>query len=839
MEPITGASLMALMVFAVLLGLAPSVSAGEHETGARSVVIADRAGDLALHLAVDGRCVLERVVVRGRDVVAPETGVCSAILVEDRWHTTRAGIPAPRVTVDGPVVRVEGIRFGGDGIAVEESWTFTGHEDRITWRIDRRYTDGGMLEDTYFPGWDFRDRSTWTGALLGTGGVAWFRLFDTHLATYGVRTDQAVFWSREHGDALRIRLVDAGGLQPATRFTRHPSEVVSFNFRPAASPAEPRHDLRRFLRDRTDVWAPFAVEPSAVTVTYELAALDYDREYGRGALTHFDERSVREILNTIARIGAVDERIHGSNGWYSGYAVLHEAWIAQLGLAINDPNYHAAYARTLDFQRDHAIAPDGRVKSRWSYTAHDAIPGTYDRHGFYECQWGYLMDTQPCWVINVAEQFDFTGDLEWVRGHKDACERALDHMLRRDSNANGLVEVMVESHTEKRASDWIDVVWASFETAFVNAQMYYAMTLWADIEELLGDDARAAHYRAAARRLKEAFNAPTTDGGFWQPENRWYVYWREKDGSVYGDNLVIPINFMAIGYGLCDDGERRDAILSHIERKMTEENLFFWPLNIYSYKEEEGGGWPFPTYENGDIFLGWGELGVRAYADYDPAVAVKYVRNVLDRYEQDGLAFQRYLRIPQTGEGGDILANNCSPIVGLYRNIYGIQPRYNRLYLRPRLTHDLDGTRLRYDLRGQRYMISLDVGDYTISAGAFALRASTAFGADIAGDSATYFHEESAVPALAVTRACDARFALRIEAWSADPEGPRRWSETATRSDASLRRRVIGLAPGREYALVVGGEERGRLRADPSGSVAFDYGDGYSGETRFELRPSG
>ncbi len=117
---------------------------------------------------------------------------------------------------------------------------------------------------------------------------------------------------------------------------------------------------------------------------------------------------------------------------------------------------------------------------------------------------------------------------------------------------------------------------------------------------------------------------------------------------------------------------------------------------------------PYPKYENGDIFLSWGELAVRAYAKSNPAIAVKYIRNVLDKYDEDGLSFQRYERKSQRGAGEDILAGNCMPVVGLYRDIYGIQPKHNRLYLEPHLTPELNGTQLRYHLRGQSYLIDLD-----------------------------------------------------------------------------------------------------------------------------------
>ena len=152
------------------------------------------------------------------------------------------------------------------------------------------------------------------------------------------------------------------------------------------------------------------------------------------------------------------------------------------------------------------------------------------------------MDSQTSWVINVAELFDLTGDRPWL-GAKAACEQVLDYLLRRDSNDNGLVEMLTDSGRQAKGSDWLDVVWASYENALVNAQLYWAMTLWAEREELLGDQPRAERYRNEARKLKHQFNQTTADGGFWDPESQCYAYWRDKDGSVHGTNMVVPVNF--------------------------------------------------------------------------------------------------------------------------------------------------------------------------------------------------------------------------------------------------------------------------------------------------------
>lgn len=149
---------------------------------------------------------------------------------------------------------------------------------------------------------------------------------------------------------------------------------------------------------------------------------------------------------------------------------------------------------------------------------------------------------------------------------------------------------------------------------------------------------------------------------------------------------------------------------------------------------------PLPV-STGEHVLAWGETGTRAYAAHNPAVAVKYIKNVLDQYERDGLAFQRYLRKTQRGAGDDILANNCSPLVGLYRNLYGIQPRWDRLYLEPHLTPELDGTRLKYWLRGQSYEIALRMGDYRVAVDGFALRSGAPFAWGVSGDRARFHHD--------------------------------------------------------------------------------------------------
>lgn len=860
---------MALFIGLMCSNALVGPAAVQHDAQQQRVTLSDSRGDLVLSLSYQGHCEVDRVSVGGRQVIggagvlgSVPGGVYSAIKVGGQWFNTRTSTSPPLVETTSSTVTISGIRFGGAGVEIHEVWRFEAEADRIVWQVDRNYASAITLQDTGFPTWEFPDMSTWTGALLGHGGVAWTKLFHTTNSSYGVHNGKVTFWNPAEKACLRIVPEPLNGCQAAVRFTRQPSGAFTLNYGITEQELATEHNLSRYKRDRQDLWRPFVTRPGTVSVRFAISALEYERAFDRGTFRGVDGRAIREICHTIARIGAVDELILGSNGYYSEVAVLHEPWLAQLGLAINDPDYFRAFSETLDYQREHAIGSDGRVKSRWADRPGDELPGTYDERGYYECQWGWLMDSQTSWVINVAEQFDVTGELVWLRRQKATCERVLEFLLRRDSDDNGLVETMTDSHLQGKGSDWIDVVWASYENALVNAQLYWALSRWADCEELLGDPGRSGSYRTAATKLKLCFNRSTTEGGFWDAHQKCYAYWRNRDGSVHGTNLVVPVNFSAIGYGLCDDHARQSAILDQMEERMVQEKLFFWPLCFSSYAKEEVHpevNWPFPRYENGDIFLAWGELGTRAYAPHDPALALKYVKNVLAQYAVDGLAFQRFLRRSQTGEGNDILANNCSTIVGLYRNLYGIQPKYNRLYLEPHLPSELDGTSLKYWFRGKIHQVDLRPADYAVTVDNFTLRSGQAFGVNTrsgviepmgpsvrqtsaSGSKASFntlefFNGSTPANSLSVTVPADEVFEVTIRTWPAQPSGVRAWSESCLTPGLIAQHEVAGLAPNTSFVLSGNGVPKRRLHTDGLGRLGFQFRFSDLGTRSFRLEP--
>ncbi|MFA6126199.1 MAG: hypothetical protein WC699_02745 [Bacteroidales bacterium] len=767
------------------------------------------------------RCEITKLVVNGEPVITSAGGMVSEIRTAADTFSTGRLTASPLVETGTGRVALKNIRYGDEGSAVFETWTFRLSETDIIWEIDRTVPSAFVAEETAFPAVRFSNIGTWEGANTGYGGLAWFYLFNEKLCTYGVHSGEAAFWNDKTGNGLKIK-ASAAGQQTASKFCRSASDELVWSVSLSEKEMVYRYDSdtkrRRFIRKKTDVWAPVTVPAGTTTESVTFSWLNYREESNRGNLVGINGGQVSRLLNTIARIGVIDARLFGGNSWHTPYGpvCLHEQYIGQMGIAINDPQYIEGYKECLDYYRDHAIRPDGRVISRWAYDNSDAMAGTATPEGFYEAQWGYLFDSNPDFVINVADLYNQCGDLDWVRNQKAACEAALEYLLQRDSDGDQLVEMMTNDHSERKGSDWIDIIWASYENAFINAELYQALNLWSDIEQQLGDIKSAERYTAFAGNLKKSFNKSTREGGFWDEKNQWFVHWLDKDGSVHGNNLVVPVNFMAIAYGLCDQDSKKAAILDRIESQMQKENLFAWPICLYTYEPGEGleYQYPFPNYENGDIFLSWGAMGVEAYAGYKPDLALKYIQNILTRYEQDGLAFQHYGRLRQDGLGDDILAGNSLAIVGLYKSIYGINPMYNRLLLNPHLPGKMDGTELNYTFRGERLKIKLEKTARSVRGYRLEVKAAREFGVRFDRGVLEYFEGSANTACLVADPKSDGTLSLEIIGCEPDEL---HWIQNSTGKRGTVTYIVSNLIPNQSYTLYLDGRARKTLLASPEG----------------------
>nr|WP_068887933.1 hypothetical protein [Pedobacter panaciterrae] len=790
----------------------------KHNPNAKTITITVPDKKTSITIDYSKGCIIKQLNLNSKNVLS-SSGVYTGIRTGNAAFSSGDNSSEVKVTENTNSITLNGITYGNDAISVKEIWEFKLNGNKILWGITREYNNAAKLEDMAFPKWNFTDLSVWKGGIMDNGGMVWCKYLKQVNDTYSVHTGGVTLWNADSGDALRITAKTDKGKEIASKYSH--SEKNEFTCTQLITDTQlmQRYDLSRFVSQRADVFAPFEVKKGKIKASFEFQYVDYNREYSRGTLAGIDAVAVRELLNTTGRYGVVDNNIIGANGWLTNWKCLHEPFFAQIGMAVNDPNYTKNMSATLDQERDQAMLPDGRVLSRWHNAAGDEIPGTYNsKTGYYEAMWGYTIDSQTGYVINASEQFDLNGDIEWLRSHQLSVERALDWLIKRDSNKNGIFEMMNNGIAEKKASDWLDIVWASFENSFVNAQMYEALTLWSKCEKVLGNQQKADYYSAVASRLKIAFNKPIEEGGFWSADKQQYVYWRDKDGSVHGDNLVTPVNFAAIAFGLCDDPKRIAMILDQIEQRSKAENLFHWPLCFDSFKREEvsEGNWPFPKYENGDIFPTWGYLGVRAYAKYDKAIALKYINNLLDQYKKDGLSSQRYSRTTQLGLGDDILAGISTSITALYRDIYGIRPKWNRMGLEPNMSNTLNGTKFSYTNRNTVYNLELSVNDYLMSTKGFSIKSKESFGANKTGNALTYYPNNEETMMLQINAATTRSIKMKINTWQ-----PNAFAWAITSPD-KYQFTVKGLEPDKAYQLSVNGVIK-NIKSKSDGSLAIEH----------------
>lgn len=700
-----------------------------HDPSLKRITISDIDQQLLLQLDYSAGCKITQLKIKGENVLS-ESGIYTGFRTKGGLFTSCTGLNEVKVEESENGILIKNIIYGDQAIKVNESWLFKLAGSKIVWNINREYSNLAKLEETAFPQWNFANLSVWKGGVLDNGGMIWCKYLKDINDTYGVHTGGVTFWNPDTKKALRI-MTKSEDKYIAAKYSQSDKNEFVCTHSVTDEELEPRYNLNRFVHQKADVFTPFDVQKGAVETTLEMEYVDYAIEYSRGTLPGIDAEAVRELMNTTGRYGVIDNTIIGANGWTTNWKCLHEPFFSQIGMALNDGNYVRNMSSTLDQERDHAMTEDGRVLSRWHNADEDQMPGTFNyKTGYYEARWGYTVDSQTGYIINTAEQFDLCGDVKWLHSHKISCEKALNWLIKRDSNNNGIFEMMNDYTSQATASDWLDIVWASFENAFVNAQMYEALKLWAECEAVLGDKTQSDYYYSVAKRLKDNFNRNIDEGGFWAPEKKQYVYWRDKDGSVHGDNFVTPVNFAVIAFGLCDDKDRVKIILDEIEKRTSAEKLFHWPLCFDSYRKEEVAAHQqeFPTYENGDIFPTWGYLGVRAYVGYKKEIALKYIRNLLAQYKKDGLSSQRYSRKTQEGLGSDILAGICTSVTALYRDIYGIRPKWNRMGLEPNMSEMLNGTEFNYTLRDTDYHVKLNVNDYEIQTDEFSVKSREAFG---------------------------------------------------------------------------------------------------------------
>ncbi len=244
-----------------------------------------------------------------------------------------------------------------------------------------------------------------------------------------------------------------------------------------------------------------------------------------------------------------NEVISGNATCSTWFYADHVFWLPQLA-----PDVSAAemLRRTLDLTLDARLEPSGRLVCYWMPT----------RVGAY----ADFLDSQPSVLISAWDYVEATGDVGWLKRRIVQLELVASYLASRDANGDGLVEAVQSGNdgtliNPERGASWWDAINTGWQDGYVNAMTFRAWCCMAELEQKLGDEEEAKHYRRLARQLKNAF-APA----LWSDQSGWLGWWRSKDGVLH-DPAALLVNSMAVEYGLLDATTSR-AVLARLRAEL-------------------------------------------------------------------------------------------------------------------------------------------------------------------------------------------------------------------------------------------------------------------------------
>lgn len=147
---------------------------------------------------------------------------------------------------------------------------------------------------------------------------------------------------------------------------------------------------------------------------------------------------------------------------------------------------------------------------------------------------GMFFDGNGLWleVMNKLTKDGYQADLAQV-------VRAADFYLHYLSPDGGVVA----AESCLRGCEWADLIRSGWKCGLINIIACHGLLAAENILKIRGESELSARYGFAAKRLKEALNRPTAEGGLWMGNG--FADWVRPDGSV-ADTWRIDANMLAI-----------------------------------------------------------------------------------------------------------------------------------------------------------------------------------------------------------------------------------------------------------------------------------------------------
>ncbi len=671
------------------------------------------------------------------------------------WSGTDSLVQSPDVAVEQNRIVFDNVHYMASGVPIEEKWIFEVLADDVKLTIERIYREALLLSDQKSLAFSFKQDAFDVIQRTEDGGS--FQLLDPGLNENGERRSLNRFLSRTpystdpSVNPEKSNVIRTGSWYGNEKFSIY---TANMDFLDKLHNRILSIELSSNRNRASHIWRAPLEEGGALTVEHKLSEglLSLGGSTGSFANISGAERYLplgifqkNNFLPVVAKAGQVDLAVYSFKadnsldkyydiGYIPDTATIDSHTLAQfiqdyarssvidlnVGMGDTDVSGMGPYETWWYSRNAQALQGAGnenyletlknfvRFNKQFNFPIHGS--GRLYAVSARENVWykDNFFDTYGQFIAGITAIYDLSADDEWLQEIKDMARKVLDWAaFTRDINNDGLMESFGYDVTQ-----WDDHSKIGQNSAYANAFLYKALIDWAELEEkVLLDQPRADRYRDKAAQLKETYNKPIDQGGFWSEETSSYVHSRGLQGEVYGDVAHNFENTYSIIFGIADT-ERANIILEKYTDFRNGNNNFNEPLKLfpaqrYAYNKSENNA-KFPSYLHGNSFPQMTYDMMAAYAkigNYD--IPEELLRTVVEQYDWDGLIWNTYtwglepdtLREPW-------MSANVRPGAGFYDIIMGIKPKYDRLVIDPAITENMYGASVKYTLRGLKYQIT-------------------------------------------------------------------------------------------------------------------------------------
>ena len=355
---------------------------------------------------------------------------------------------------------------------------------------------------------------------------------------------------------------------------------------------------------------------------------------------HFREPDAETITinNGGTFIRTLTMNVSASGDITPDHYARYEGGDPEITEALNDMMYEFGYAReaastqpdwwewislTRAWQEDNYLQPDleklnivGQNENGyiWTWNELQGWPFPTDRDSNH-----YLMTTAN-FINAVYNYFMYNGDLEFLETNIAKMRLGMNYLLSQYDEDSQLFVISHPDHDGTNngiGSNYWDITPYGYKSAYDNIYCYLALTRMSEIEQMLGNTARAAELTNYANDLKTGYNA-----AFWDDDH--YIQVIDVNGDTH-DYGCVYLNLEAINYGLADDAKAL-AIMNFMSNTPTGSGVadtftafqFAPRVTMFNNVHNSLGGWYVAIYNSDGIF-GTSQLqngGANFYTSY-------------------------------------------------------------------------------------------------------------------------------------------------------------------------------------------------------------------------------